>query len=94
MQVLKKYWLAIVIAVLLAIAGEMIYLKLHPKELPSNLVEGTGRMDGDLINLNVKYPGRIKKIFVDDGVAVKKGMIVAILKSKEYEAQKNHLQLR
>jgi len=88
MQVLKKYWLAIVIAVLLAIAGEMIYLKLHPKELPSNLVEGTGRMDGDLINLNVKYPGRIKKIFVDDGVAVKKGMIVAILKSKEYEAQK------
>ena len=49
MQVLKKYWLAIVIAVLLVISGGMIYVKLHPKELPSNLVEGTGRMDGDLV---------------------------------------------
>jgi len=87
MQVLKKYWLAIVIAVLLVIAGSMIYTKLHPKELPSNLVEGTGRMDGDLINLNIKYPGRIEKIFVDDGMSVTKGMVIAILKSKEFEAQ-------
>ncbi len=87
MQVLKKYWLAIVIAVLLVISGGMIYVKLHPKELPSNLVEGTGRMDGDLINLNIKYPGRIGKIFVDDGMSVTKGMVIAILKSKEFEAQ-------
>jgi len=87
MQVVKKYWLAIVIAVLLVMAGGMIYIKLHPKELPSNLVEGTGRMDGDLINLNVKYPGRLEKILVDDGVLVTKGMVVGVLKSKEFEAQ-------
>jgi len=87
MQVLKKYWLAIVIAVLLVISGGMIYVKLHPKELPSNLVEGTGRMDGDLVNLNAKYPGRLEKIFVDDGVAVTKEMVVGVLKSKEFEAQ-------
>jgi len=87
MQVVKKYWLAIVIVVLLVISGAMIYVKLHPKELPSNLVEGTGRMDGDLVNLNAKYPGRLEKIFVDDGVAVRKGMVVAVLKSKEFEAQ-------
>jgi len=65
----------------------MIYQKLHPKVLPENLIEGTGRIDGDLINLNTKYPGRIEKITVDDGSIVKKGMIVAILGSKEYEAQ-------
>jgi len=87
MQVVKKYWLAIVIAVLLVISGAMIYVKLHPKELPSNLVEGTGRMDGDLVNLNAKYPGRLEKIFVDDGVPVTKGMVVGVLKSKEFEAQ-------
>ena len=87
MQVVKKYWLAIVIAVLLVISGGMIYVKLHPKELPSNLVEGTGRMDGDLVNLNAKYPGRLEKIFVDDGVPVTKGMVVGVLKSKEFEAQ-------
>jgi len=91
MQILKKYWLAIVIAVLLVISGGMIYVKLHPKELPSNLVEGTGRMDGDLVNLNAKYPGRIEKILVDDGVAVTKGMVVSVLKSKEFEAQYEQL---
>ncbi len=92
MQVLKKYWLAVVIAVLLVVAGGMIYKKLHPKTLPANLVEGTGRMDGDLINLNAKYAGRLDKIFVDDGVHVSKGMVVGILKSKELEAQKAGLE--
>jgi len=87
MQILKKYWLAVVIAILLVIAGAMIYKKLHPQSLPSNLVEGTGRMDGDLINLNAKYPGRLENIFVDDGIPVTKGMVVGVLKSKEFEAQ-------
>lgn len=87
MKILKKYWLAVVIAILLIIAGGMIYQKLHPKALPSNLIEGTGRMDGDIINLNTKYPGRLQKVFVDDGVPVKKGMVIGILKSKEFEAQ-------
>ena len=91
MKVLKKYWLAVVIAVLLVISGVMIYVKLHPKELPSNLVEGTGRIDGDLVNLNAKYPGRVEKIFVDDGTAVTKGMVVGVLKSREFEAQRAQL---
>ncbi|WP_434581508.1 efflux RND transporter periplasmic adaptor subunit [Sulfurimonas sp. NW15] len=88
MQVLKKYWLGVVIAVLLVTAGGMIYKKLHPKTLPANLVEGTGRMDGDLVNLNAKYAGRLEKISVDDGVPVSKGMVVGVLKSKELAAQK------
>ncbi|WP_151900506.1 HlyD family secretion protein [Sulfurimonas hydrogeniphila] len=88
MQVLKKYWLGVVIAVLLITAGGMIYKKLHPKTLPANLVEGTGRMDGDLVNLNAKYAGRLEKISVDDGVPVSKGMVVGVLKSKELAAQK------
>ena len=92
MQMLKKYWLAVAIAVLLVISGWMIYVKLHPKELPENLVEGTGRIDGDLVNLNTKYPGRVKKITVNDGTVVKKGMVVAVLGSREYEAQKAQIE--
>ncbi|QOP45235.1 HlyD family secretion protein [Sulfurimonas paralvinellae] len=92
MQIFKKYWLAIFIVILLVIASVMIYTKLHPKTLASNLVEGTGRMDGDLVNLNAKYAGRLEKIFVDEGVPVTKGMVVGILKSKELEAQKASLQ--
>ncbi len=92
MQVLKKYWMAVVIAVLLVISGWMIYVKLHPKVLPENLIEGTGRIDGDLVNLNTKYPGRVEKITVNDGAIVKKGMVVAILGSREYEAQKAQIE--
>ncbi len=92
MQVLKKYWMAVVIAVLLVISGWMIYVKLHPKALPENLIEGTGRIDGDLVNLNTKYPGRVKKITVNDGAIVKKGMVVAVLGSREYEAQKAQIE--
>ncbi len=89
---IKKYWIGFVTALMIVIAVVMIYAKLHPKILPENLVEGTGRIDGDLINLNTKYPGRVEKINVDDGTVVKKGMIVAILGSKEYEAQKAQIE--
>ncbi|WP_294956231.1 HlyD family efflux transporter periplasmic adaptor subunit [Sulfurovum sp.] len=92
MQIIKKYWIGFLAVALIAVAAVMIYQKLHPKVLPSNLVEGTGRIDGDLINLNTKYPGRIEKIYVSDGVAVTKGMVIAILSSKEYQAQKAQIE--
>ncbi len=92
MKILKKYWVAIVAAVLIILAGVMIWKTLHPKTLPDNLIEGTGRMDGDLINLNTKYPGRVETINIDDGTVVKKGMVVAILGSKEYEAQREQIE--
>jgi len=88
MKIVKKYWIGLLAALLLVGAGVLIYRTLHPKTLPENLVEGTGRMDGDLINLNTKYPGRVKSIAVDDGVAVSKGMVVAVLSSQEQQAQK------
>ncbi len=77
---------------LFVVAGALIYVKLHPRQLPANLVEGTGRIDGDLTNLNAKYPGRVAEIFVDDGIPVKKGMVVARLTSKEYKEQKRSLE--
>ncbi len=92
MKILKKYWVGVVALALFVVAGALIYVKLHPRQLPANLVEGTGRIDGDLINLNTKYPGRVAEIFVDDGVAVKKGMVVARLASKEFKAQKESLE--
>ena len=87
MQRIKKHWLGLALLLLVAVAAAMIYTKLHPKELPANLVEGTGRIDGDLVNLNTKYPGRLEQITVDDGTPVTKGMLIAQLKSDEYEAK-------
>jgi HlyD family secretion protein len=89
---MKKYWLGLALLLLVTIAALMIYAKLHPKELPANLVAGTGRIDGDLVNLNTKYPGRIISLDIDDGAPVDRGMIVAKLSSKEFEAQRRSLQ--
>jgi len=88
MQVIKKYWAGVMIAILFTGAALIIYTKLHPNVLADNLVQGTGRIDGDLINLNVKYPGRIERIVKESGDPVSKGEAVAFVKSDEYEAKK------
>ncbi len=89
MQILKKYWLGFFVLILVGVAGYFIYLKLNPKQLPPNLVMGTGRIDGDLVNINTKYPGRIQKLLVEEGDNLKKGQLIAKIKSKEYEAEYN-----
>ncbi|WP_456459055.1 HlyD family secretion protein [Nitratifractor sp.] len=92
MQSLKRYGLGVALLLLVAVAAGMIYLKLHPKELPANLIEGTGHIDGDLVRLNTKYPGRLVELKVDDGIPVKKGQLVARLSSPEYEAKRRAIQ--
>ncbi|WP_281951658.1 HlyD family secretion protein [Nitrosophilus kaiyonis] len=92
MKILQKYWVGFFALALFILAASLIYIKLHPKKLPPNLIEGVGRFDGDLVNLNTKYPGRVQKIFFNDGNKIKKGDIVAILESKEYEKQKEAIQ--
>ncbi len=88
MEIIKKYWLGFALLILIAISSLMIYQKLHKKTLPPNLIEGVGRIDGDVINLNTKYPGRVIKITVDKGDRVKKGEVVAVLESLEFKAKK------
>jgi HlyD family secretion protein len=90
--VLKKYGTLVLFSVLIFIALFFIYQKLNPKKLPSNLISATGRIDGDLINLNTKYSGRIKSIFVSDGQPIKKGDVIAILEDKEYQAKKQQIE--
>jgi HlyD family secretion protein len=88
---MKTKILIFVIVILSLVGVFAIYQKLNPKELPSYLIEGIGRINGDLINLNTKYAGRISKITIDDGDEVKKGEIIAVLNSKEYQKQKEAL---
>ncbi len=87
MNIMKKYWLGFLAAILFIFSVYLIYLKLNPKQLPSNLVMGTGRIDGDLININTKYPGRVKKLLVDEGDKIRKNQLIAVIKSEEYKAQ-------
>jgi len=77
--------IVILIMSLFIIASYFIYQKLNPKELPAYLIQAVGRIDGDLINLNTKYPARVKNIYFDVGDEVKKGDIIATLDSKEFQ---------
>jgi len=88
---MKKNILAIVIIGLLVISGILIYNKLNSKKVPPYLVEAVGVVDGDLINLNTKYPGRIIKLNVDTGDKVTKDEIIAKLDDKEYIKKLNAL---
>ena len=84
---LKKYAMGLIIVALLAFSALIIYNKLNPEKLADNLISGTGNMDGDIILLNTKYPGRIEKNLAEDGQVIKKGEVVAVLSSDEYIAK-------
>ena len=83
----KNYIMIGVLALLGSVALFFIYHKLNPKALPENLIESAGRIDGDLILLNAKYPGRIEEISVEDGSRINRGDIVARLGSREMQAR-------
>ena len=81
---LKNYIAMILVALLVGVSGYFIYIKINAKELPEGLVASSGRIDGDLILINTKYPARIKDIFVDEGDVVTQKQTIAILTSKEF----------
>jgi len=84
---IKKYALNVTIIVLLAIASLFIYIKLNPPTLPENLIAGSGRLDGDIIALNTKYPGRLESVLVQEGQFIEYGEVIARLQSDEYQAK-------
>ena len=86
---IKKYGIYLVVLILLAVAATMIYIKLNPKKLPPYLISATGKIDGNLITLNTKYPGRLQNITIDDGDKISKNEVIATLKSNEYNEQLN-----
>ncbi len=81
---LKNYIAMILVAILVAVSGYFIYIKINGKELPEGLVASSGRIDGNLILINTKYPARVKDVFVDEGDTVTQKQIVATLTSKEF----------
>ncbi len=84
---LKRNLLIVLILGLFIISGYLIYKKLNTKKLPPYLVEAVGVVDGDLIDLNTKYPGRVEFVKVDTGDEVKKNEVVAKLDDREYNAK-------
>ena len=92
LEKIKQYRLGFAILALVIVASVLIINKLSAPKLASNLVQGSGRMDGDLINLNAKYAGRISELSIQEGEKVIIGQGIAVLSSHEYEAQKAQIE--
>ncbi len=92
LEKIKQYRLGLMILILILIATAFIVNKLSTPTLASNLVQGSGRMDGDLINLNAKYAGRIESLSIEEGQSIALGDKIATLASAEYQAQKAQIE--
>jgi len=73
---------------LLAAVGAAIWwwLRLTPTLAPG-LAVGNGRLEADEIDIDTKFAGRILTLNVDEGDLVKPGQIVAVMDTRDLEAQ-------
>ncbi len=87
----KRRWLrGSVILLLLAVAAGVGYWWFHPAPaLPPGFAWGNGRLEADAIDIDTKFAGRIGKLFVDQGDMVKAGQVVAVMDTRDLQAQMN-----
>lgn len=55
--------------------------------LPHGITWGNGRLETDEIDIDTKFAGRIAKLLVDEGDIVKPGQVVAIMDTRDLQAQ-------
>ena len=70
-----------------AVAGGTYWWLTRPAPLPPGIVSGNGRIEADEIDIETKFPGRIAKLFVDEGDLVKAGQAVALMDVQDLQAQ-------
>ncbi len=82
---MKKKWIATAVIVLLIFIVAVVIIR-HATHRPARaIVDGT--IECDEISISSKVPGRVQKLFVDEGMPVKPGDTLAILESREIDAK-------
>ena len=61
------------------------YVKVEP--LPDGLAQANGRIEGDMVSVSSKYPGRIASISVEEGDSVTAGDVLVELEAGEIDAK-------
>src|SRR5262245_10020068 len=54
--------------------------------LPAGIAVGNGRIEADPIDIATKFPGRVFRLFVDEGDMVTAGQVVAVMDTRDLEA--------
>lgn len=81
----RKYYVALGIVVALAVAA--ILFARMPRGAPEGLIQANGRIEGDLVSIASKVPGRIVRIEVREGDSVKGGQVLARLDDAQLRAR-------
>ena len=92
---MKKAGIALtfILGLLLSVTIWFLYINV-PKDKSADLFqpdEITGTLEADETDINVKTPGRVTKIFVEEGDQVQEGQMIAILDAESIEAKVNQV---
>jgi HlyD family secretion protein len=84
---MKRFVLPTLILVAVAsIAGYYIYQHLHPAN--TNTLSVSGNLELTQVDISFKVPGKLIELNVDEGVYVKKGMIIARIDKDQVQQQR------
>lgn len=75
------------LAALAGAGGGWYWWQAHQVRLPPGIASGNGRLEADEIDIDTKFAGRIAKLFADEGDIVKQGQVVAVMDTRDLEAQ-------
>ncbi len=86
MKYLRPLIAAIVILATIAAIGWYFWGQ-NANGLPDGFASGNGRLEADQIDIATKIPGRVAEIRVSEGELVQPGDILAVMDTRELEAQ-------
>ena len=86
----NRRWAFVLLAFLIAggVGGTYWWTHRVPS-LPMGIASGNGRLEADEIDIQTKFPGRILKLFADEGDIVRAGQTLAIMDTRDLAAQLN-----
>lgn len=88
-QTIKGLKLGILIVIVVAVAGLLVWLKIKPTGYGDGFVSGNGRIEATEINISTKLAARIERILVKEGDFVKKGEPLVEMQTDVLQQQLN-----
>jgi HlyD family secretion protein len=84
---LKKWFVILALAAVLALGGYFVWQQFAPAALPAGIASANGRIEAERIDVATKLPGRVAANLVAEGDMVEAGQIVARMDAVELQAQ-------
>ncbi|HEY6102005.1 MAG TPA: biotin/lipoyl-binding protein, partial [bacterium] len=83
----RRTTLVVAGALIIALAAGWTVTRQVRAKPPEGVLEASGRIEGEEVLIASKVGGRVSRLFVRDGDAVKEGQLIAVLRSEELDAR-------